>query len=172
MVDGIILLRERAFGPRRERNLEVVKFRGSPTLRGNHAFRIGPDGIVVYPRLEAAQRSLAGAAIEPRGIPTGVAGIDRMFDIGGYARGSVTALCGPSGSGKTTLALHFAAQAGPQARTLFFGFYESPEFLARIAALQGIDPGGVLTSGAVAVRAGTRSARTCWTSWPTASCSG
>lgn len=149
MVDGILLLREHAFGPRRERNIEVVKFRGSATLRGNHAFRIGPDGIEVFPRLEAARRQHAGDAVQPVGVPTGVQGLDRMFAIGGYARGGVTVLAGPSGSGKTTLALHFAAQATRQERTVFVGFYESPEFLASIARLHGIDPGGVLASGAV-----------------------
>lgn len=99
MVDGILLLRERAFGPRRERNIEVVKFRGSSTLRGNHAFQIGPHGITVYPRLEAMLRGEADDAVLPVGVSTGVASLDAMFDIGGYAKGSVTAITGPSGAG-------------------------------------------------------------------------
>lgn len=149
MVDGILLLREHAFGPRRERNIEVVKFRGSATLRGNHAFRIADDGIEVFPRLEAARRRPADGAVQAVGVPTGVAGLDGMFDIGGYAKGGVTVLAGPSGCGKTTLALHFAALATPQDRTLYFGFYESPEFLATIARVHGIDRTGVLTGGDV-----------------------
>jgi circadian clock protein KaiC len=149
MVDGILLLRERADGPRRERNIEVVKFRGSATLRGNHAFRIGPDGITVYPRLESAHREHWGNTLQPVGVPTGVESLDKLFDIGGYASGSITTLSGPSGSGKTTLALHFAAQATASDRALFFTFYESPQFLATIARLQGIDRTGVLASDAV-----------------------
>lgn len=138
MVDGILLLRERAYGPRRERNIEVVKFRGSPTVRGNHAFDIGPRGITIHPRLEAIHRRSTGDSIEEQGLSTGVAALDAMWDIGGYARGSVTAVSGPSGSGKTTLALHYLAQASDDEKGLFFGFYESPELLARMAQVAGV----------------------------------
>jgi len=67
-----------------------------------------------------------------------------MFAIGGFGKGSVNVACGPSGSGKTTLALHFTAATPPGERTLWFGFYEAPEFLAQTARVQGIDKGGVL----------------------------
>lgn len=148
MVDGILLLRERAFGPRRERNIEVVKFRGSATLRGNHAFQIGADGIVVYPRLESLVRHSGMDSVQPIGVSTGVAGLDRMFAIGGYPKGGVVAVSGISGSGKTTLALHFIAQCSPADKGLFFSFYESPEFLGQIARQQGIDPQGALADTA------------------------
>jgi circadian clock protein KaiC len=138
MVDGIVLLREKAYGPRRERNIEVVKFRGSATLRGNHTFLIGDSGITVHPRLEAWRRGGPDANVMAAGVSTGVAGLDRIFDIGGYAKGSVTVMCGSSGSGKTTLALHFLAAAGPAEKSLVFGFYESPKLLQEIARLQGI----------------------------------
>lgn len=140
MVDGILLLRERAYGPRRERNIEVVKFRGSSTLRGNHAFRIGDDGITVYPRLEAARGWHAADAVLPEGLSTGIAGLDAMFAIGGHGRGSVTVLSGPSGSGKTSLGLHFIAPATPREKALFFGFYESPELLRQSMRVLGIAP--------------------------------
>lgn len=146
MVDGVLLLRERAFGPYRERNLEVVKFRGSRTLRGTHSFQIGPDGIDVYPRLEAALREAHGDAVASAPVSSGVPSVDRLFASGGLAEGAITALCGPSGSGKTTMALHFMAQAGEQERGVFMGFYESPEFLAQIGRVQGIDPNGALSS--------------------------
>jgi circadian clock protein KaiC len=147
MVDGILLLRERAFGPRRERNIEVVKFRGSSTLRGNHAFQIGPDGITVYPRLEAAHRQPAGDAVLPIGVGSGIAGLDALFDIGGYAQGGVTAVSGPSGSGKTTLALHFASRASAQDKAIFLGFYESPELLVRMGDLMGLSLRGLVDAG-------------------------
>lgn len=149
MVDGILLLRERAFGPRRERNVEVVKFRGSRTLRGNHAFQITDAGIVVYPRLESARRESAQDAVQPVGLSTGVGGLDAMFDIGGYPRGGITALSGSSGAGKTSLALHFLAHATAAEKGLFFGFYETPELLRRTAQMQGIADGGAFASGAV-----------------------
>lgn len=133
MVDGILLLRERAYGPRRERNIEIVKFRGSGTLRGNHSFAIGRDGIRVRPRLEAALQNSPGASIGLRGVTTGVPELDAMTELQGLPEGSVTAVCGYSGSGKTTLALHFVSCASPEEPALYFGFYESPEFLVQIA---------------------------------------
>ena len=149
MVDGIVLLRERAYGPYRERNIEVVKFRGSRTLRGNHTFQIGPDGIVVYPRLEAAMRDSSGDAVQQVAVSSGVPDIDRLFTLGGFARSSVTAFCGPSGTGKTTASLHFMARASEQEPGVFMGFYESPEFLAQIGGMQGADPVGTLSSAHV-----------------------
>jgi circadian clock protein KaiC len=139
MVDGILLLRECALGPRRERRLEVVKFRGSNTLRGTHSFRIGATGITVYPRLEFARRDSPNAAVKPHGVSTGIDGLDRMFQIGGLPEGSVTAVSGYSGSGKTSIGLHFLARASAQEPGLYFGFYESPEFLLQISQSLGFD---------------------------------
>lgn len=147
MVDGILLLRERAYGPRRERNLEVVKFRGSSTLRGNHAFSIGDDGITIFPRLEATRRAPEGDAVRPVGLSTGSDSLDAMFEIGGYAQGGVVALSGPSGAGKTALALHFVARAGAREKALFLGFYESPELLVRMGDNLGIDLGSRVSAG-------------------------
>ena len=132
MVDGIVLLREHAFGARRERNIEVVKFRGSRTLRGNHAFEINPGGIEVFPRLEASRRQGPGDTAQATPVSSGVPGLDRMFEIGGYAKGSVTAVSGPSGSGKTTLGLHFLARGAAEDSALHLGFFERPELLRRI----------------------------------------
>lgn len=148
MVDGILLLRERAWAAQRERNLEVVKFRGSATLRGNHSFRIGDDGIRVFPRLESARRESPGDAIRPQTIDTGIEGLDRMLGAG-LRRGTMTAITGYTGTGKTTFALHFAARATPAEPCLWFSFYESPEFLVDIAAALGLDLGALRRSGAL-----------------------
>ncbi|MDZ5461097.1 ATPase domain-containing protein [Azohydromonas lata] len=139
MVDGILSLRECRLGPRRERTLDVVKFRGSSTLRGAHSFRIGASGITVYPRLESARRDSPDAAIKSCGLSTGIAGLDHLIEIGGYPQGSVTVLSGYSGSGKTSIGLHFLARATADEPGLFFGFYESPEFLLQISRSLGVD---------------------------------
>jgi circadian clock protein KaiC len=138
MVDGIFLLRDRPFGAQRERNIEVRKFRGSATLRGNHSFRIGPDGLVVFPRVEAAHRESPGAAIRPEPVSSGVDGLDRMIGLKGLPRGSVTAVSGFGGSGKTVLALHFASRASVEQPCVYLGFFESPEFLLDIGDLCGL----------------------------------
>jgi circadian clock protein KaiC len=139
MVDGILLLRERGFGPRRERDLEVLKLRGASTLRGKHAFRIDADGITVYPRLESARAQSPAAAIGRTGVSTGVLGLDQLIDLRGLPQGSVTLVAGYTGSGKTTLALHFAGQCGTEEPAVYFSFYESPEFLLGIGHTFGLD---------------------------------
>lgn len=149
MVDGILMLREQAWGPQRQRSLEVRKFRGSATLRGGHAFRIGDEGIVVYPRFEAAHRESPGAGIRPCGVSTGVAGLDAMTALQGVREGSVTVLSGAAGSGKTALALHFAAQASAASPAVFYGFYESPEFLVDIGRSFGLDLAARQAGGAL-----------------------
>lgn len=151
MVDGILQLRESAYGPRRERNLEVLKFRGSATLRGSHAFRIGVDGITIYPRLESVSRESYGDAIKRRTLSTGIAGLDQMIDRGGLPENSVTAVSGFAGSGKTTLALHFAAQASADEPAVFFGFYESPEFLVDIGRTFGVELGRLQADGVLEI---------------------
>jgi circadian clock protein KaiC len=138
MVDGIFLLRERSYGAQRERNIEVRKFRGSATLRGNHAFRIGPDGLRVFPRLESAHRGSPGAAVRPEPMSTGVEGLDRMIALKGLPRGSVSAVGGYGGAGKTVLSLHFANCATVEEPCVFLGFFESPEFLLDIGDLCGL----------------------------------
>jgi circadian clock protein KaiC len=147
MVDGILKLRETAFGQRRVRNIEIVKFRGSATLRGTHAFRITDDGIVIHPRLESASRESPGDAIQPRRLHTGVPGLDEMVGGEGLQMGTVTAVSGYAGAGKTLLGLHFAAQASAEEPALIFSFFESPEFLCQIGATFGHDLAGLRAKG-------------------------
>src|SRR4030095_8565682 len=52
MVDGILVLGQQLVRSRHERTLEVTKFRGSRILYGSHTFRIGDDGIELFPQLE------------------------------------------------------------------------------------------------------------------------
>ncbi len=149
MVDGIVALADRALGPRRERAIEVVKFRGGATLRGPHAFRIGDDGITVYPRLESVYASARGGTVSREVTSTGIEGLDAMIHAGGLPRGSITALAGYAGAGKTTLALHFLGASSPEEPGLLFGFYESPEFLVEIARTFGVDLQRLHAQGAV-----------------------
>ena len=139
MVDGIFQLRHEFAGSRRERSLEVVKFRGSGTIDGSHAMQINRDGIAVFPRLEATRTAEIGHAIGGTALSTGVAGFDSLSQAGGYPLASVTAVVGCSGSGKTLLGLHFVAHAASDEPALVFGFHESPDFLVKIGASFGLD---------------------------------
>jgi circadian clock protein KaiC len=137
MVDGLITLEDVPYGKRRQRELEVRKFRGSASLRGRHPFQITDQGLVVHPRPESRfLRNEASAGAEK--ISTGVDQLDAMTG-GGLIADSSTLLLGPSGAGKTTLGTAFLQKSSKAEPGLHFGFYESPERLVGNARLIGID---------------------------------
>jgi circadian clock protein KaiC len=129
MVDGLIELKTRMFGRRADRELQVHKLRGSDYLGGEHSFRIRDDGIVVFPRIEAA---LATPSVSDKAdgskLSTGNEGLDTLME-GGPARHSVTVVLGPAGSGKTTMGLQFLGASSQDEPALLFSFYENPAAL-------------------------------------------
>jgi circadian clock protein KaiC len=135
MVDGMIALRDTAYGWRVERDIQVRKFRGSDHLPGRHALQITDDGITVWPRTEALRlpRTLRRREPSPPRLSTGVAGLDAMLQ-GGLSEGSSTVVLGPTGAGKTGLGLQFLAASSRDEPGLLLSFYETPEqLLHRIA---------------------------------------
>ena len=151
-VDGVLLLRQEPHGVRTARSVEVAKLRGGAHLGGRHPFAIGPAGVVVSPRLEAA---LAGEppADDPAGgrLGVGVPGLDAMLG-GGLLAGSATILMGNPGAGKTLSALRFLVEGAERGEPgLVAGFHESPNRLAATAAGVGIDLERHLASGLVQV---------------------
>jgi circadian clock protein KaiC len=137
MVDGLITLEDVPYGKRRQRELEVRKFRGSSSLRGRHPFQITDDGLLVHPRPESRFLRNTGIA-ETQRISTGLTQLDIMTE-GGLLADSSTLVLGPSGSGKTTIGTAFLAQSSKAEPGLHFGFYESPDRLVANARLIGID---------------------------------
>jgi circadian clock protein KaiC len=125
MVDGVIELEDRMFGVRTERTLTVRKFRGSPFLRGRHAFQIAGDGIQLFPRIEATFARPSRQDVSHGRLSTGMPGLDELLG-GGLPVGSATAVQGPSGIGKTILGLHFLSLCTAQEPGLYFGFFENP----------------------------------------------
>src|SRR5581483_10742731 len=89
------------------RQLQVLKFRGSDFLSGFHDFALRHGGLVVFPRLVAADH---GSPFNQALITSGVASLDALLG-GGIERGTSTLLVGPPGSGKSTLALQYACAA-------------------------------------------------------------
>src|SRR5690348_12908317 len=89
------------------RQLQVLKFRGSNFSSGFHDFAIRHGGLVVFPRLVAAEH---GSQFSQSVVTSGVASLDKLLG-GGVERGTSTLLVGPPGSGKSTLALQYACSA-------------------------------------------------------------
>jgi len=138
MVDGLIELRQRLYGLRNERRLQVHKIRGSAFLEGEHAFRITREGVTVFPRIEALLATPTRRdPPPPTRMSSGIASLDAMFG-GGIPAASMTALIGPSGAGKTTLGLHFLSSSSADEPGLLFGCDEPPERLRLKAAKMGL----------------------------------
>ena len=92
---------------RARRQLQVLKLRGSDFLSGFHDFSIRRGGLMVFPRLVAAEH---GAQFSQTLIESGVVSLDALLG-GGIVRGTSTLLVGPPGCGKSTLALQYACAA-------------------------------------------------------------
>ena len=106
VVHGVIQLEglTPTFGAERRR-MRVAKYRGRAVRGGYHDFTIRTGGVVVFPRLVAAEHRT--------GFTRGVAksGIDALDALlgGGIEQGSSTLVLGPSGTGKSLIALQFVA---------------------------------------------------------------
>jgi circadian clock protein KaiC len=117
---GVVELEQLAldYGAERRR-LRVVKLRGSKYRGGFHDFKIEKGGVIVYPRLVAAEHQQPFA---PEMITSGVAELDALLG-GGLDRGTSTLILGPAGSGKSSIAAQFAATAaerGERAASFLF----------------------------------------------------
>lgn len=147
MVDGILELRERTLGVRAWRELQVRKFRGSPTLHGVHAFRITSDGLEVFPRLESRVQRAPPPDPGAHRLHFGVPSLDALFPEG-LAAGSTSLVLGPPGVGKTLLGSSFLEEGLKQGENgLYMGFYEPPNRLLGKVSSAGIDLRGALADG-------------------------
>ena len=134
IVHGVVHLEHLAveYGAERRR-LRVVKLRGSRFRGGYHDFNIETGGIVVFPRLTAADH-----AVNYRGesIKSGIPELDVLIG-GGLDRGSSTLVIGPSGSGKSSMCAQFAisaAQSGDKAAIFIFDEIRET-YIARAAGI-------------------------------------
>lgn len=148
LVDGVIELTMRDFGPRTVRELSPRKFRGGPSLLGRHEVDIGNEGIIVHPRTEVLFSTPREDDREERvRVPFGLPPLDAMVG-GGVLSGSSTLLLGAPGTGKTVLGLHFLADGARRGEAcVYFGFYETPSRLMAKADALGIDLRAALDDG-------------------------
>ncbi|MGH9107218.1 MAG: RAD55 family ATPase [Acidimicrobiales bacterium] len=110
VADAVIVLQTKRVAERSIRYVGVRKLRGSDFLSGDHAYRVSPDGLKVYPRLAGEIGQAAQVPNEER-VPTGVPALDESLNDG-YWPGSTTLIVGPSGAGKTLMGLHFLFEGG------------------------------------------------------------
>jgi circadian clock protein KaiC len=118
------------------RRLRVVKLRGARFSGGYHDFNIKTGGIVVFPRLVAAEHrhNFARGA-----VTSNVPELDSLLG-GGLERGSSTLLLGPAGCGKSSIGAQFAvASAMRGEHAAIFVFDEILETYAARAAGIGLD---------------------------------
>jgi circadian clock protein KaiC len=92
---------------RARRRLYATKVRGADFREGYHDYEIVQGGVVVHPRLVAAEHHEKFARAT---LPSGVANLDAML-AGGLSTGSTALLLGPAGVGKSTIAMQFAVNA-------------------------------------------------------------
>jgi circadian clock protein KaiC len=92
---------------RSRRRLFVTKIRGADFREGYHDYEIVQGGLVVHPRLVAAEHhDRFSEEVTPSGLPN----LDRMLN-GGLSAGTTTLLLGPAGVGKSTVSMQYVVAA-------------------------------------------------------------
>ena len=135
MVDCAVLLNHRVSLGVSQRNLRVLKYRGSSFDENESPFVIGRNGFDV-----ALARSLGRVDINVTAerVSSGVKRLDTMLG-GGYYRGASVLITGFPGTAKTTLSGAFAeAACGRGERTIFFSFDSDASEVIRNLASVGI----------------------------------
>lgn len=128
------------------RQLRVEKMRGVSFREGNHDVLMRTGGLVVFPRLVAAEHHVS---FPKEKFSSGVAGLDALLG-GGLDAGTSTIFLGPSGAGKSTLATCYARAAAQRGeKVLYFTFDETAgTFLIRSAGLS-MDLRGHIEEGTI-----------------------
>jgi circadian clock protein KaiC len=131
------------------RRLQLVKVRGLNFRDGYHDFNIKTGGMIVYPRLVAADEHRVDVKGDP--VASGVPELDDMLG-GGIDRGSSTLVMGPAGSGKSALATRYAIGAAERGeKAAMFIFEESAASLFNRSHSLGMPLRQHVDSGAITV---------------------
>ena len=120
--DCIILLDNRVNEQMAIRRIRVIKYRGSDHGTNEYPFVIDQDGLSVIP--------ITSAGLDQPGtgkrVSTGIPSLDKMFQGGGFTKGSTILISGTAGTGKTSLAAAFAVERCKRGeRCLFLSYEES-----------------------------------------------
>jgi circadian clock protein KaiC len=120
---GVISLQhtDSEYGAER-RLVRVLKYRGIAFRRGPHDYAIVTGGLVVYPRIVAAE---SRELIRRGQVGSGLAELDLLLG-GGIEEGSSTLISGPPGTGKSSMAVQFVKAVTDRGqRAALFLFEES-----------------------------------------------
>jgi circadian clock protein KaiC len=150
IVHGVVSMDKvpREYGKTR-RQIEIVKLRGTSYREGFHDYAIVTGGVVVFPRLVAADSRSDHA---PEAVSSGIPELDALTG-GGLDRGTSTLLIGPAGCGKTSLAVQWAVTAARRGEScVLFSFEESPHTMMTRAAGLGIDLRPHVASGKIIIK--------------------
>jgi circadian clock protein KaiC len=149
IVHGVVQLEELApdYGAERRR-LRVTKYRGRSFRGGYHDFTIRTGGVVVFPRLRAAEHK---SRYERGRLSSGIAGLDALLG-GGIEQGSSTLILGPAGAGKSTITLQFVTAAIARGeKAAVFVFDEELGLLFERTREMGFNLEGLRDSGALLI---------------------
>jgi circadian clock protein KaiC len=149
-VHGVISLEriQREYGKTRRR-IEVTKLRGSAFREGYHDYLIKDGGVVVFPRLIAAEHMDESGS--DNCALSGIPELDALVG-GGLDRGTSTLLIGPAGCGKTTIALRWLTTAAERGEnTAAFIFEETLQTLIGRARGLGMNIEPHIKSGRVRI---------------------
>ena len=120
--DCIILLDNRVTEQMAIRRVRVIKYRGSNHGTNEYPFVIDKNGLSVIP--------ITSAGLDQPGtgkrVSTGIPSLDKMFQGGGFTKGSTILVSGTAGTGKTSLAAAFAVERCKRGeRCLLLSYEES-----------------------------------------------
>ena len=131
------------------RRMQLVKVRGLNFRNGFHDFNIQTGGIVVYPRLVAAEHR---SVIPQQQLASGLGPLDKMLG-GGVDRGTSTLIMGPAGSGKSALATQYAIAAAKRGEhAAMFLFEESYSSLLNRSTALGMPLREYIDKGLITIR--------------------
>jgi circadian clock protein KaiC len=121
--DCIIFLDNRVSDQHSIRRIRVIKYRGSSHGTNEYPFIIADGGLSVIP--------ITSAGLDQPGttkrVSTGIPSLDKLFQGGGYIRGSSVLVSGTAGTGKTSLAVAFAVERCRRGeKCLLLSYEESP----------------------------------------------
>lgn len=147
IVHGVIALEKASppYGVAR-RTLNVVKMRGVQFKEGFHDFVIRKGGVIVFPRLVAAEHR---TSYDRSVFKIEIDGLDALLG-GGLHRGTSTMLMGPPGTGKSTLTLKYGYEAAKRGEiSHFFLFDETLDTFFDRGSQMGVDLRPFVKSGLI-----------------------